>query len=78
MVVKPAAGKRCTRIVLPTGHTITLPPPEHLVFYTVLVAMGALEIVEWPIVGIIGIGHLLASQHRFPTLQQAGEAVQAA
>ncbi|WP_170223679.1 hypothetical protein [Nonomuraea turkmeniaca] len=52
--------------------------PEQLAFYGVLIALGALEIVEWPVVAIVGVGHLLASQHRFVILREAGEAAEAA
>ncbi|MET9244035.1 hypothetical protein [Nonomuraea sp. NPDC003709] len=66
------------RIALPVVGTVPLPGPQHLVFYAVLVSLGILEIVEWPVVGIVAIGHLLAGQHRHPSLQQIGEAAQAA
>lgn len=52
--------------------------PEHLVFYAVLLGLGAAGVVEWPVVGIVAVGHLLSSQRRFPGLQQAGEAAEAA
>ncbi|WP_214105498.1 hypothetical protein [Acrocarpospora catenulata] len=52
--------------------------PEHLVFYAVLVGLGAAGVVDWPVVGIVAIGHLLSSQRRFPRLREAGEAVEAA
>ncbi|MGW0199224.1 hypothetical protein [Nonomuraea sp. NPDC003201] len=66
------------RIALPVVGTVPLPGPQHLAFYAVLVSLGILEIVEWPVVGIVAIGHLLASQHRHPSLQQVGEAAEAA
>jgi hypothetical protein len=50
--------------------------PEQLAFYAVLIALGVLEIVEWPIVAIVGVGHFLASQHRFVILREAGEAAE--
>ncbi|MET7328928.1 hypothetical protein [Nonomuraea sp. NPDC005650] len=77
MVAKPVDARR-TRIVVPGVGTVVLPPSEHLIFYAVLLALGALEIVEWPVVGIVAIGHLLAGQHRFPRLQEVGEAAQSA
>ncbi|MDP4509653.1 hypothetical protein [Nonomuraea turcica] len=52
--------------------------PEHLAFYAALIALGVLEIVEWPIVGIVAVGHFLASQHRFVILQEVGEAAESA
>ncbi|MDX3106284.1 hypothetical protein ACIBO5_41940 [Nonomuraea angiospora] len=78
MVVKPIRSERGRRISLPVVGTVPLPEPQHLAFYAVLVALGVLEIVEWPVVGIVAVGHLLAGQHRHLTLQQVGEAAEAA
>ncbi|MEU6781300.1 hypothetical protein ABZ912_19030 [Nonomuraea angiospora] len=78
MVVEPTRSAQRRRITLPVVGTVPLPESQHLVFYAVLVSLGILEIVEWPVVGIVAIGHLLAAQHRHPSLQQAGEAAEAA
>ncbi|MEQ4722896.1 hypothetical protein [Nonomuraea sp. B19D2] len=77
MVVTRTTGERRPQVELPVLGTVTLPEPEHLAFYAVLLALGVLEIVEWPIVGIVGVGHLLAGQHRFLILQEVGEAAEA-
>ncbi|MFG6191754.1 hypothetical protein [Nonomuraea sp. JJY05] len=78
MAVQSAKGEHDRQIALPAIGTVTLPEPQHLAFYAVLVSLGILEIVEWPVVGIVAIGHLLAGQHRHPSLQEAGEAAQSA
>ncbi|MEV0237404.1 hypothetical protein [Nonomuraea sp. NPDC050786] len=65
-------------VALPVLGTVTLPEPEHLAFYAALLALGVLEIVEWPVVGIVAIGHFLAGQHRFAVLREVGEAAEAA
>lgn len=78
MVVKPAEDEHGRQITLPVVGTITMPECPHLAFYVVLVSMGALGVVEWPVVAIVGVGHLLASQTRFPRLREAGEAVESA
>ncbi|SDI16141.1 hypothetical protein [Nonomuraea jiangxiensis] len=78
MATKRTTRERRPQVTLPRIGTVILPPPEHLAFYAVLVALGVLEIVEWPIACIVGIGHLLASQHHFPSLRGAGEAAEAA
>ncbi|GAA3643765.1 hypothetical protein GCM10022224_002730 [Nonomuraea antimicrobica] len=78
MVVKPAEGAHGRRITLPVVGALSLPEPRHLAFYAVLVSLGVLEIVEWPVVGVIAIGHALASQRRFVILQEAGEAAESA
>ncbi|MER7500288.1 hypothetical protein AB0L05_32100 [Nonomuraea pusilla] len=69
-------GRR--QVNVPVLGRVTVPPPEQLAFYGVLAALGALEIVEWPVVLIVGAGHALSRQHRSRTLQQAGEAAQSA
>ncbi|GAA3424685.1 hypothetical protein ACWDTT_00700 [Streptosporangium sandarakinum] len=65
-------------VTVPVIGKVTLPPPEHLAFYAVLGALGALEIIDWPIVLVIGAGHLLAGQQRSRVLRGAGQAAEAA
>ncbi|GAA4572614.1 hypothetical protein [Planotetraspora kaengkrachanensis] len=65
-------------VTLPLIGTVTVPPPDRLVFYAVLGLLGAMEIVEWPIVLIVGAGHFLAEQHRYPALAELGRAAEAA
>ncbi|MER6945795.1 hypothetical protein ABT294_17360 [Nonomuraea sp. NPDC000554] len=65
-------------INLPVLGPVPVPEGNQLVFYTVLGILGALEIVEWPVVLIVGVGHLLSSQHRYRLLQQLGQAAEAA
>ena len=73
------AGKgQQPKVTVPLLGTVTVPPRSQLAFYAVLGALGVLEIIEWPIVLVVGAGHFLAQQHRAPTLQEAGEAAEAA
>jgi hypothetical protein len=65
-------------ISVPVVGTLTLPPPDRLVFYGVLGALGALGVIEWPVVLVVGFGHYLSEQRRFPALRQAGLAAEAA
>ncbi|MEU8382731.1 hypothetical protein [Streptosporangium sp. NPDC048865] len=65
-------------LTVPVIGTVTLPPPDRLVFYGVLGALGAFGVIEWPVALVIGFGHYLAEQRRFPALQQAGMAVEMA
>ncbi|GII34319.1 hypothetical protein [Planotetraspora mira] len=65
-------------VTLPLIGEVTMPPRDHLVFYAVLGLVGVLEIIEWPLVLIVGGGHFLSQQQRSPILQQAGEAASAA
>lgn len=65
-------------VTLPLAGTVMVPPPERLVFYAVLGVLGALEIIDWPVAVVVGVGHLLSEQHRFHALQEAGQAAEAA
>lgn len=69
---------RKPHITVPVLGRVTLPPPEHLAFYAVLGVLGALEIVEWPVVLVVGAGHILAEQRHSRVLHEAGEAAEAA
>jgi hypothetical protein len=65
-------------VSVPVIGTLTLPPPDRLVFYAVVGALSALEIIEWPIALVIGVGHYLTEQRFSPALQEAGQAAEAA
>jgi hypothetical protein len=67
-----------SHVSVPVIGTLALPPPDRLVFYAVLGALGALEIIEWPIALVIGVGHYLTEQRFSPALQEAGQAAEAA
>ncbi|GII57110.1 hypothetical protein Pth03_54990 [Planotetraspora thailandica] len=66
------------KITVPVLGTLVMPPPDHLVFYAALGVLGVLEIVEWPIVLIVGMGHYLTEHGHSPALRQVGEAAAAA
>ncbi|MEV7965945.1 hypothetical protein AB0O34_08165 [Sphaerisporangium sp. NPDC088356] len=55
---------------------MVLPPPKRLAFYAALGVLTALEIVEWPIAVVIGVGHFLAEQHVSRALQGIGQAAE--
>jgi hypothetical protein len=65
-------------ISVPIIGTLTVPPPDRLVFYAVLGALSALEVIEWPLALVIGAGHYLTEQRFSPALQEAGQAAEAA
>ncbi|MER5643017.1 hypothetical protein [Streptosporangium sp. NPDC002524] len=74
-----ANGERPSpHITVPVIGTLTLPPPNRLVFYGVLGALGALGVIEWPVALVVGVGHYLSEQPRSPALRQAGQAAEAA
>ncbi|MGI8493096.1 MAG: hypothetical protein ACR2KC_06495 [Acidimicrobiales bacterium] len=55
-----------------------LPPPEHLVFYAGIVLLAAVELIEWPVALVIGVGKMLSDNRSHKTLRDLGEALQEA
>jgi hypothetical protein len=56
------------------GH-VRMPPPDHLVFYGGLVALAAMQLVEWPLALVLGVGHALAESHHSRVAQELGQAL---
>lgn len=73
---KVATKDGTTRLRLPLVGAVTVPPPDHLVWYGAIAAMTALEIVEWPLALLLGAGKLLADNRSNRVLQSFGEALE--
>ena len=58
--------------------TVRLPSPQRLAYYGGIAALGVFGIVDWPVVLVIGIGHLLAEDRHNKLLAEFGEALAAA
>lgn len=58
--------------------TVTLPPPDRATFYVGLGALAALEVVEWPVAVVVGVGHYLATRSRSTAGKELGEAAESA
>jgi hypothetical protein len=56
--------------------TVTLPPPNRLLFYAGLGVLAAIEVIEWPVALIVGVGHLLAEQRHSRAGRDVGEAME--
>ncbi|ORB75169.1 hypothetical protein [Mycobacterium scrofulaceum] len=55
---------RTVRLDVPLVGRVRVPHVDHLAFYGVLAALAALQILEWPMVLVLGAGQALAeSQH---------------
>jgi hypothetical protein len=68
--------KHTMLFTLPAGlGTVRLPAPQELAFYGGITALAAFGIVDWPVVLLIGIGHLLAEDRRRRVLVEFGEAL---
>lgn len=68
--------KHTMSVTLPDGlGTIRLPEPERLAYYGGVLALAAFGILDWPVAIALGVGHVLADQHRHRFLADFGEAL---
>lgn len=56
------------------GTRLQTPPVEHLLFYAGLGALAAFEVIEWPVAGLLMVGHILVDLTNRPGLAQLGKA----
>jgi len=65
-------GQRLT-VKLPGLGRVNIPHPEELAYCGGLAVLAALDIIEWPVAGVIAVGHILASdsQDRFANFHNA-------
>ena len=72
------AMTRSLSVGVPVLGSITLPPPDRLIFYAGLGLLAVFEVIEWPVALIVGVGHMLADQRHWRTGQGVGEALEEA
>ncbi|MFJ8634856.1 hypothetical protein [Streptomyces sp. NPDC093568] len=60
------------------GVHIQLPPPDQLAFLGGVGVLAALEIIEWPVALVLGVGHQLAHSRHGRMLREFGEALEEA
>lgn len=72
------ATTRSLSMRVPVLGSITLPPPDRLIFYAGLGLLAVFEVIEWPVALIVGVGHMLADQRQSRTGQGVGEALEEA
>jgi hypothetical protein len=58
--------------------TLTLPPPDKATFYVGLGALAAVELIEWPVAMVVGVGHYLATRSRSTAGKELGQAAESA
>jgi hypothetical protein len=58
--------------------TVMLPPPDRATFYVGLGALAAVELIEWPVAVVVGVGHYLATRSRSTAGKELGEAAESA
>lgn len=67
---------RTFTVSLPVVGRVRLPRPEQLAFYGALSALAAVEIIEWPVALVLGVGHALMQNEHSRVAQEVGEALE--
>jgi hypothetical protein len=70
-----AIAHNSLRVEVPGLATLRLPPPEHWAFYVGLAAVAGFGFIDWPVAGVLALGHLLAEDRHNRLLQDFGEAL---
>jgi xanthosine utilization system XapX-like protein len=65
-------------VTLPVVGRVRVPRPEQLAFYGALGALAAVEIIEWPVALVLGVGHALMQNEHSRVAQEVGEALEEA
>lgn len=73
-----AGQKNSVRLDLPCLGHITLPPTDQLAFLGGVAALAVFGVVDWPVAGLLGLGHLLATNRSNRVLHDFGEALEEA
>jgi xanthosine utilization system XapX-like protein len=63
-------------VTLPVLGRVRVPRPEQLAFYGALGALAAVEIIEWPVALVLGVGHALTHNEHSRVAAQVGEALE--
>ncbi|AFM14930.1 hypothetical protein Mycch_0103 [Mycolicibacterium chubuense NBB4] len=67
--------KETVIVDLPWLGRTRLPRPDQVVYYGGLAALAALQIVEWPVAVVLGVGHALSEDHHNRVVHALGEAL---
>jgi hypothetical protein len=65
-------------VTLPVVGRVRVPRPEQLAFYGALGALAAVEMIEWPVALVLGVGHALMQNEHSRVAQEVGEALEEA
>ncbi|MER7113377.1 hypothetical protein ACQPZU_11140 [Saccharomonospora azurea] len=76
--VRTAAKRSSCRINVPFLGTLELPPSDQLAFLGGVVTLGAVGVVDWPVVAVLVTGHVLAHNRHVLFLRDFGEALERA
>jgi hypothetical protein len=69
-------GAQTFTLNLPVVGRVRVPRPEQLAFYGALGALAAVEIIEWPVALVLGVGHALMQNEHSRVVEEVGEALE--
>lgn len=73
-----AARHNSSHLRLPIVGEIELPARDELAFIGGLTVLGIVGAVDWPVVGLLALGHALISNRRNKVVREFGEALEEA
>ncbi|WP_395309061.1 hypothetical protein V4U86_27815 [Mycobacterium sp. AMU20-3851] len=65
-------------MTLPCVGRVRVPHPEQLAFYGALGVLAVVEIIDWPVALLVGVGHMLVQDDHNRIVQEIGEALEEA
>lgn len=75
-VVRRVRDAQSFSVSLPLVGRVQVPRPEQLAFYGALGALAAVEIIDWPVALVLGVGHALMQNEHSRVAQEIGEALE--
>ncbi len=75
-VVRRVREAQSFSVNLPVLGHVQVPRPEQLAFYGALGALAAIEIIDWPVALVLGVGHALMHNEHSRVAQEIGEALE--
>jgi hypothetical protein len=77
-LAEQADARNTSGFTLPLIGRIHRPTPDTIVFVLGISLLAALEVVEWPVALVVGIGHTLAHNRQSTILEALGETLEEA
>lgn len=75
-IVRRVRDAQSFSVSLPLVGRVQVPRPEQLAFYGALGVLAAVEIIEWPVALVLGVGHALLQNEHSRVAQEIGEALE--
>lgn len=75
-IVRRVRDAQSFSVSLPLVGKVQVPRPEQLAFYGALGALAAVEIIEWPVALVLGVGHALMQNEHSRVAAEIGEALE--